>query len=61
MRAFFKSLERYGLIHFSDGAGISDILRYSYINSSGEICRVEEGCDEFFYQPLSSALLKGDV
>lgn len=59
MRSFLKSLERYGLINFSDGSGISDILEYSYIDSSGEVCRVEENCDELFYQPLSDVLLKG--
>lgn len=59
MRAFFKSLERYGLINFSAGTGISDVLKYSYISSSKERCVVEENCEELFYQPLSSVLLKG--
>jgi hypothetical protein len=61
MRAFFKSLERYGLIAFSEGTCISDILRYSYVSSSGEMYSVEENCKEFFYQPLSTVLLKGGV
>jgi hypothetical protein len=61
MRAFFKSLERYGLIDFSEESGVSDILRYSYVSSSGERCSVEENCSEFFYQPLSSVLLEGEI
>lgn len=59
MRAFFKSLERYGLIAFSAESEISDVLKYSYISSNKERCRVEESCDELCYQPLNSVLVEG--
>lgn len=61
MRAFFKSLERYGIISFSDNASISDIIKYSFINDKGERRSIEEHFEEKFYEPLNSLSLKGGL
>jgi len=61
MRAFFKSLERYGIISFSEDASISDIIKYSFIDDKGERQRIEERFEEKLYEPLNSLLLKGGL
>ncbi len=61
MRAFFKSLERYGIISFPEDAGISDIIKYSFIDDKGERQSIEEHFEEKLYGPLNSLPGRGEL
>ena len=61
MRAFLKSLERYGIISFSGDAGISDNIKYSFIDDKGDRRSFEEHFEEKLYGPLNSFPGRGEL